>query len=50
MERAGLEPATPSLQIRSNGGLTGSGMVKRQRAAILASASGQRWSAFAVVI
>ena len=31
VERAGLEPATPSLQIRSNGGLNGSVMVKFER-------------------
>jgi len=32
MERAGLEPATPSLQIRSHVVLRWSGMVERQRA------------------
>ena len=31
MERAGLEPATPSLQIRLIGRLSGSGMVRRER-------------------
>jgi hypothetical protein len=42
--------ATPSLQIRSNGGLCGSEIVERQGQAILASASRQGWSVFVGVI
>jgi len=50
VERAGLEPATPSLQILLRGGHQGSVLVGAKEARRLRECGGRRWAGFVGVI
>jgi len=50
VERAGLEPATPSLQIFLRGGLDGSAVIGATETAVRSESHRQQWSWFVDMI